>query len=114
MLEIITTFWQDENLVLDPECPETLKFMYNNLRDIGLHQMWLGLLPIGMVECQAPYYRQIGSKKSAKKGSLDFVQKMLRSTHGLWMERNYILHLRATIGIRVLNNIALQTAVPQQ
>ena len=39
---------------------------------------------------------------------------MLRATHGLWMERNHMLHLTAVNGIRGLNNIALQTAVEQQ
>ena len=107
MLEIIATFWHGENLVLDPECPQALKFMYNTLRDIGLHQIWLGLLPVGMVECQENYYLQIGSRKSAKKWGLDLVQKMLRATHGLWMERNNILHFRAAHGIRGLNNIGL-------
>ena len=114
MLEIITAFWHGENLVLDPECPQALKSMYNTLRDIGLHQMWLGFLPVGMVEYQESYYQQIGSRKSSKKWGLDLVQKMLRATHGLWMERNHLLHLRAANGIRGLNNIALQTAVSQQ
>ena len=56
MLEFITTFWHGENLVLDPECPQPLKSMYYTLMYIGLHQMWLGLSPVGMVECQANYY----------------------------------------------------------
>ena len=37
MLEIITAFWHGENLVLDPECSQALKSMYNILRDIDLH-----------------------------------------------------------------------------
>ena len=65
MLEFITALWHGEHLFLDPECPQALKSMYNTLRDIGLHQMWLGLLPVGMVEYQANYYLQIGSRKSA-------------------------------------------------
>ena len=52
MLEIITTFWHGEDLVLDPGCPKSLKSMYNNLREIGLHQTWLGFLPIGMIDYQ--------------------------------------------------------------
>ena len=46
LLEIITTFWHGENLILDPDCPQSLKSMYNTLRDIGLHQTWLGFLLI--------------------------------------------------------------------
>ena len=67
MLEIITVFLHGENLVLDHECPKSLKPMCNNLREIGLHQMWLGFLPIGMVECQKSCYQQIGSRNSLKK-----------------------------------------------
>ena len=66
MLELITALWHGENLVLDAECPQDLKSMYSTLRDIGLCQMWLGLLPVGMVNYQANYYLQIGSRKSAK------------------------------------------------
>ena len=50
MLELITVLWYGENLVLDPECPPDLKSMYNSLRDIDLHRICLGLLPVGMVE----------------------------------------------------------------
>ena len=76
--------------------------------------MWLGFLPVGMVEYQETYYQQIGSRKSAKKWDHDFVQKMIRATHGLWMERNNLLHLRAANDIGWPNNIALQTALLQQ
>ena len=73
MLELITTLWYGEHLILDPEYPQDLKSMYNTLRDIGLHQMWLGILPIGMVEYYSNYYLQIGSRKSAKKwGKMGF------------------------------------------
>ena len=114
LLEILTSFWHGENLILDQDCPQCLKNMYTTMRDIGLNQIWLGLLPVGMIEYQANYYQQIGSKKSAKKWGLDFVQKMLRATHGLWMERNNMLHLRAANGIRGLNNIAIKTTVSHQ
>ena len=113
MLEIITVFLHGENLVLDHECPKSLKPMCNNLREIGLHQMWLGFLPIGMVECQKSCYQQIGSRNSLKKQGLDLVQKMLREIHGLWMEINNIMHLCAANYTRAPNDIALQTAVSQ-
>ena len=67
-----------------------------------------------MIEYQESYYQQICSRKSANKWGLDLVQKLLRATHTLWMERDNLLHLRAANGIRGLNNIALQTAVSQQ
>mmetsp|Transcript_9156 Transcript_9156/g.9268 ORF Transcript_9156/g.9268 Transcript_9156/m.9268 type:complete len:127 (-) Transcript_9156:554-934(-) len=68
LLEILTSFWHGENLILDQDCPQSLKNMYTTLKDIGLNQIWLGLLPVGMIEYQANYSQQIGSKKSAKNG----------------------------------------------
>ena len=39
---------------------------------------------------------------------------MIRATHGLWLERNHMLHLQTENGIRGLNLIAIQTAIEQQ
>ena len=39
---------------------------------------------------------------------------MLHATHGLWIKRNNLLHLRTANGIRGLNNTALQTVISQQ
>ena len=49
LLEIITAFWHGEDLILDQDCPQSLKNMYSDLQDIGLHQMWLGFLPMGFI-----------------------------------------------------------------
>ena len=74
----------------------------------------MGMIPVGMIAHQTEYYQQIGSRKSGRKWGLDLVQKMVRATNGLWMERNNLLHLRAANGIRGLCNIALQTALSVQ
>ena len=55
-----------------------------------------------MVEYQANYYLQNGSRKSAKKCGLDLIQKMLRATHGLWMKKNNLLYLRAKMTLEAL------------
>ena len=52
LLEIITAFWHSENHILADECPQSLKNIYNTLRDIGLHQMCMGIVPVGMIEHQ--------------------------------------------------------------
>ena len=39
---------------------------------------------------------------------------MIRATHGLWMERNNILHLRTANGMKGLCIISMQTAVERQ
>ena len=49
-----------------------------------------------------------------KKWGTDFVGKIIRATHGLWMERNNILHLRIANGIKSLCIISMQTAVERQ
>ena len=45
---------------------------------------------------------------------MEFVWKMLRATHTLWMERNNILHLQTAQRIKSLEMVALETAVNQQ
>ena len=51
MLEIIEALWTEDDLVLDPECPNSLNSMCSSLREINLYQKWLGFLSIGMVDC---------------------------------------------------------------
>ena len=114
LLDLLTSFWHGEEITLDADVPPMLQNMYKTMVEIGLHQMWTGFLPAGMVQFQEEYYLHIGSKRSGKKWGTDFVGKMIRATHGLWMERNNILHLRTADGIKGLCHISLQTAVEHQ
>ena len=70
VLESLTSFWHGEDVVLDPEYTQSLQMIYNTMRDIGLHQMWMGFLPVGMIDFQAEYYQRIDSKKVQKRGGL--------------------------------------------
>ena len=114
LLHIISKFWHNEEPTLDSDCHPQYLTMYNILQDIGVHNMWKGLLPIYLVPLQNHYYQEIGSRKTATKWGTDFVGKMLRATHNLWMERNNILHLRTAQGIKGLEMVALETAVTKQ
>ena len=114
LLDLLTLFWHGEEITLDADCPPMLKNVYNIILEIGLHQMWTGFLPVGMVQFREEYYLQIGSRRSGKKWGTDFVGKMIRATHGLWMERNNMLHLRTANGIKGLCLMSMQTAVERQ
>ena len=73
--------------------------------------MWRGLLPNHLLEVYDPYYKFIGSRKGARKWGVDFVGKMLRASHSLWMERNHTLHLSTASGIKELEIIFLTAVV---
>ena len=73
--------------------------------------MCTGILPIHLLDVQQQYYDYIGSKKTARKWSIDLVGKMLRAAHRLWMECNNILYLRIAGGIDGLEIICLDTSV---
>ena len=114
LLDVLTSFWHGEEVILGQDGPPMLQNIYRTIIKIGLHQMWMGFLPVEMVQFQDDYYLQIGSKRSGKKWGSEFVGKMIRATHGLWMERNNILYLRTVNGIKGLCIISMQTAVEQQ
>ena len=67
LLHIISTFWHNEELILALDCHLQYQTMYNILRDIGVHQIWKGLVPNHLVLLQNHYYQEIGSHRSATK-----------------------------------------------
>ena len=96
------------------DTPPLMITMYNILREIGVHQMWTGLLPSHLIDMQQQYYNYIGSQRSARRWGSTLVGKMLRATHGLWMERNRILHLRTMSGIHGLQMLCLESTISAQ
>ena len=114
LLDLITSFWHGETIQLDADCPPMLHSIHQTIRDIGVHQMWTGLIPTSMVTFQDQYYTNIGSKSTGQKWAVKFLGLVIRATHSLWLERNNILHLRTANGIRGLCMISMQTAVENQ
>ena len=76
--------------------------------------MWTGITPTEMVTFQEQYYLQVGGKRNGKKCAVIFVDKMIRATIGIWLERNDIFHLRTSNGTRGICMMFIQTAVEQQ
>ena len=114
LLQIIRTFWYGQTMQFEADIPIPFVNLYQTLREIGVHQMWTGLLPKQMIEIQQQHYNFIGSNKQAAKWSTVLVGKMLRATHNLWMERNNILHTRTIGGIHGLQMIVLDRAITAQ
>ena len=111
---ILSSFWHGEEVHFDADHPPELKYIYNTMRDIGLHQMWGGFIPTAMVAFQHEYYQTIGNNQTGQKWAITFIGKMIRATHSLWIERNHLLHLQTENGIRGLNLISMRTAIEQQ
>ena len=42
LLELLTPFWHEKEVTLDEDCPPMLHNIYQNIRDIGLYQIWIG------------------------------------------------------------------------
>ena len=83
LLELISSFWHGEEVIMDTDYPPSLIAIYQIMRDIGLHQMWQGFLPIGMVNFQQQFYLRQGRRRTGRQWGSTFVSKMIRATHGL-------------------------------
>ena len=114
LLDIIKTFWYGQEMQFDEDSPSSSISIYQTLREIGVHQMWTGLLPSQMIEVQQHHFNYIGSRKKALNWATSLIGKMLRASHRLWMERNHILHTRTIGGIHGLQMICLDRAVTAQ
>ena len=68
LLNLIREFWYGRNMVFEEDSSPILISIYQILKEIGVHQMWMGLIPINLVETQQSYYEYIGSKKVQKSG----------------------------------------------
>ena len=100
LIHIITSFWHGKHPNLKIDDSWTYRTVYTTMRELGVSGMWRGLLPINTVELQHQYYKLIGSRKCGSKWATEFVGRMLRATHRLWLQRNQILHARTEAGIK--------------
>ena len=66
-ITVITSFCHGEEFTMEIDCTPITRNIYQVLRDIGVNQMWQGLLPNHLLEVQDKYYKFIGSRKSARK-----------------------------------------------
>ena len=114
LIEIISAFWYGQKMQFEQDTPQCFMEIYQVLQEIGVHQMWTGLLPIQLIAVQQQHYTYLGIKRKACQWGAKFIGKMLRASHGLWMERNNILHLRTIGNIHGLQMIQLESAITTQ
>ena len=74
----------------------------------------MGLLPINLVHLQDQYYNMIHSRRTGAKWAEDFVGRMLRATHTLWLQRNALLHASTEAGLKGYTLIELTSLVQAQ
>ena len=55
LLDIISAFWYGRDMEWDSDFPQSFQFIYQTLQEIGVHQMWTGILPIHLIEAQQQY-----------------------------------------------------------
>ena len=114
LLEIITEFWHGRMVQFDADVSQKYRDMYHTLLNIGLRSMWNGMMPEAMVDLQDNHLRLVGSSKTGENWAKQFVGKILRATHALWLHRNAMLHIRTDQGMPGMDMVQLQEAVEQQ
>ena len=114
LLQAITALWFGRDPEFEADDPQELRAMWDTMVDIGPQSMWLGLLPIGMVDFQHAYYRSIGESKTGSKWGEQLVGKMLRVTLNLWLARNDIVHVQTKEGMKGMNMVELKAEVTRE
>ena len=114
LLQAITALWFGRDPEFEADDPQELCAMWDTMVDIGPQSMWLGLLPIGMVDFQHAYYRSIGESKTGSKWGEQLVGKMLRVTLNLWLARNDIVHVQTKEGMKGMNMVELKAEVTRE
>ena len=74
----------------------------------------MGLLLLNLVNLQDQYYKMTGSRRSGSQWAVDLVGRILRATHKLWLQRNYILHARTDAGLNGYTLIELTSLIEKQ
>ena len=112
--ELITAFWYGKSPELDADVPYIYREIYIAMREMGVASMWMGLLPIHIVQLQDQYYRLIGSKRRGITWGSELVGRMLRASLKLWLTRNNLLHATTESGLKGYTMIELEDLVRKQ
>ena len=99
---------------MDADDSWVYRTLYTTMRELGVSGMWMGLLPLNLVQLQDQYYKMISSRRSGSKWAIDLVGHMLRATHKLWLQHNDILHARTDAGLKGYTLIELTSLIERQ
>ena len=67
-----------------------------------------------MCEIQERYYSIIGARSTSDKWGTELINKVLRATLNLWLQRNEIIHAHTKEGIKGMELISLYSAVEEE
>lgn len=82
---------------------------------IGVHNFFLGRISLDWRLIQDRYYREIGSRRTAKRWVSGLVKHLLEFSHSLWICRNTeIVHAKDAQGLPVAEGQALNAEIQQQ
>ena len=97
--EIITVFWHGKSPKLEADAPYIYREVYMALREMGVGSMWMGLLPIHIIDIQEQYYRLYCSRRRCITWVRDLVGKMLRASLDLCLTRIILLNAKTESGL---------------
>ena len=81
--------------------------MLDVLQEIGTATTWMRILPINLCTMQDRYYNMMGIRSSGKRWGTELINKVLRATLQLWLQRNEIVHAQTKEGLKGVEREAL-------
>ena len=111
---LMHSLWFGKQPYFDNDDSQDLVKIWNILQDIGTQGTWIGLLPIKLCEMQDRYYTYMGLRSTGEKWGTELINKVLRATLHLWLQRNEVLHAQTKEGIKVMELASLHTAVEEE
>ena len=114
ILYLIHCLWFEKKTSFDEDDPHEIVTIWNILQDIGTQGTWIGLLPTKLCELQDRFYANMGIRSSGNKWGTELINKVLRVTLNLWLERNEIVHAHTKEGIKGMELISLHSAVKEE
>ena len=72
------------------------------------------MLPTTLCQLQSTYFQKISLKKSGAKWGITLIDKVMRATLALWLQRNKIMHTQTGKGLKRMETTALYTLVEKE
>ena len=111
---LMYSLWFGKQPYFDKDDSQDLVKIWNILQEIGTQGTWIGLLPTKMCEMQERYYIYMGLRSTGEKWGMELINKVLRATLQLWLQRNEILHAQTKEGIKGMELASLYSAVEEE
>ena len=92
LYHLLYSLWYGKQPIFNEDETIELIKVWNVLQEIGTASTWMKILPTNLCSIQNRYYNMMGIKSSNKKWGTELINKVLRVTLQLWLQRNEIIH----------------------